>query len=319
MGDYDSTPIRATRPPLDRPDDFFAFWAETRESLARTPANPRLGMAVTTSDGNRITPIRFASLDGGNIQGFFIAREATDGGGGRPLIVTTHGYNSHSNPVLDARHATASGADLLCFDVRGFGLSKAACTIDSAGYILTGLADPRTSILRGAVCDYVRAAEVGMHLQAGTGGMVYHGRSFGGALAIMAQGVAPRADYLIAAVPTLGWTDGRRRLATGGSTREVNDYLECRPDAEAAVLRTLAYFNTVNFADRIGCDALVGVGLHDEVVPPATVYAIANHMTPRPQVMELPVSHTELLEERHWVKFDRRWTSRVAALPRPAS
>ena len=306
--------VQATRPPLTRPDDFFAFWAETRDLLARTPPNPSLGMAVTTADGNRITPIRFASLGGGDIQGFFIESEAADGGGRRPLVVTTHGYNSHCNPVLDARHVTASGADLLCFDIRGFGLSQAACEVDPNGYILTGIEDPRTSILRGAVCDYVRAAEVGALLNAGGGGTVYHGRSFGGALAIMAQAVAPRANYLVAAVPTLGWTDGRRRMATGGSTLEVNDYLARRPAAEAAAMRTLAYYDTVNYADRIECDALVGVGLHDTVVPPATVYAITNRMTPRPEVMELPVSHSELLEERHWVNFDRRWTARVAAL-----
>ena len=271
-------------------------------------------MAVTTADGSRIAPIRFASLGGGDIQGFFIEPEAADSGGRRPLVVTTHGYNSHSNPVLDARHVSASGADLLCFDIRGFGLSHAACAVDPDGYILTGIGDSRTSILRGAVCDYVRAAEVGALLGAGGGGTVFHGRSFGGALAIMAQAAAPRADYLVAAVPTLGWTVGRRRMATGGSTLEVNEYLARRPAAEAAVMRTLAYFDTVNYADRVRCDALVGVGLHDTVVPPATVYAIANRMTPRPEVMELPVSHTELLEERHWVNFDRRWTSRVRDL-----
>ena len=305
---------KATRPPLTRPDDFFAFWTETRDLLARTPANPRLGVAVTTADGHRIAPIRFASLGGGDIQGFFIESKAADGDGRRPLVVTTHGYNSHCNPVLDARHVTASGAHLLCFDIRGFGLSRTACAVDPDGYILTGLGDPRTSILRGAVCDYIRAAEVGALLQAGRGGTVFHGRSFGAALAIMAQAVAPRADYLVAAVPTLGWADGRRRLATGGSTLEVNDYLARRPAAEAAAMGTLAYFDTVNYADRIGCDALVGVGLHDTVVPPATVYAITNRMTPRPEVMELPVSHTELLEERHWVKFDRRWTTHVRDL-----
>ena len=271
-------------------------------------------MAVTTTEGNRITPIRFASLGGADIQGFFIGPEADTGGRRRPLVVTTHGYNSQSNPVVDARHVAASGADLLCFDVRGFGLSRAACAVDPGGYILTGIEDPRKSILRGAVCDYIRAAEVGALLQAGGGGTVFHGRSFGGALAIMAQAVAPRADYLVAAVPTLGWAAGRRRLATGGSTLEVNDHLTRRPAAEAAVMRTLAYFDTVNYADRVACDALVGVGLHDTVVPPATVYAIANRMTPRPEIMELPVSHTDLLEERHWVEFDRRWTSRVAGM-----
>ena len=303
--------MRETRPPLTRPADFAAFWVAARDELAQTPANPRLGLAVTTTDGNRITPIRFASLGGANIQGFFIAPEAAEGGRPRPLVVTTHGYNSHCNPVLDARHVAPGGADLLCFDVRGCGLSSAACAVDPAGYILTGLDNPRSSILRGAVCDYVRAAEVGALLDAGRGGTVYHGRSFGGALAIMAQAVAPRADYLVAAVPTLGWAAGRRRLASGGSTLEVNQYLTRRPAAEAAVMRTLAYFDTVNYADRVGCAALVGVGMRDTVVPPATVYAIANHMTPRPEVMELPVSHSELLEERHWVQFDRRWTHHV--------
>ena len=271
-------------------------------------------MAVTTTDGNRITPIRFASLGGADIQGFFIASEAGAGDRRRPLVVTTHGYNSHSNPVLDARHVAASGADLLCFDIRGFGLSRAACAVDPGGYILTGIGDPRTSILRGAVCDYVRAAEVGALLQAGGGGAVYHGRSFGGALAIMAQGVAPRADYLVAAVPTLGWAAGRRKLATGGSTLEVNEHLARCPAAEAAVMRTLACFDTVNYADRVACEALVGVGLHDTIVPPATVYAIANRMRPTPEVMELPVSHTDLPEERHWVQFDQRWTAHVAGM-----
>ena len=312
MRGYDSTTVRQSRPTPTRPDDFPGFWDATLEQLARTAANPRLGLAVTTGDGNRITPIRFASLGGADIQGFFIAPDGSSEGHSRPLVVTTHGYNSRSNPVLDARHVSASGADLLCFDVRGFGLSHAACRVDPDGYILTGLDDPRTSILRGAVCDYVRAVEVGRLLGAGRGGIVHHGRSFGGALAIMAQAVAPRADYLVAAVPTFGWTAGRRRLATAGSTLEVNRRLARQPDAEPAVTRTLAYFDTVNFADRVTCDALVGVGLRDAVVPPATVYAIANRMAQPPEIMELPASHSDLPEERRWVEFDRRWTSRVA-------
>ncbi len=317
MRESDSTTVRATRPPLTRPDDFFTFWSETLDALARTPANPRFGIAVSSPEGARVLPVRFASLDGCDIQGFLVTPDAAGRdwapAGRRPLIVTTHGYNSQCNPVLEARHATACGADLLCFDVRGFGLSRGGCPIDPGGYVLTGLADPRTSILRGAVSDFVRAAQVGTLLQAGGGGTAFHGRSFGGSLAFMAQVVSGAADYLAVAVPTFGWTAGRRRLARGGSGQEINDHLARHPSDEAAVLRTLAYFDTVNFADRVRCRALVGVGLHDEVVPPATVYAIANHMVPRPEVMELPVSHTDNPEERHWVRFDSRWTAAVAA------
>ncbi len=226
-------------------------------------------------------------------------------------MITSHGYNSQCNPVLEARHTVTCNADLFCFDARGFGLSRRACDVHPEGYVLTGATDPRRSILRGAVCDYVRAAEVARMLGGG-GGMVFHGRSFAGALALVAQAVAQMADFLAVAVPTFGWAFGRRRLVREGSGREINDYLERRPSHEEAVMETLSYFDTVNVADRIGCPSIVGVGRRDDVVPAATVYAIANHMSPRPEIIELPVSHSDDPDERHWTRFDDRWTAAVA-------
>lgn len=61
--------------------------------------------------------------------------------------------------------------------------------------------------------------------------------------------------------------------------------------------------------------SLVGVGLRDEIVPPETEYTIVNHMSPRPDVVELPVSHSRELEESRWEEFDRRWTSEITRLP----
>ena len=298
-------------------------------------------MSVTSPEGARIVPVRFASLGGADIQGFLISLDESEPGRAtadarpwravagrpnspmppstgarrrRPLVVTTHGYNSQCNPVLEARHTVTCGADLFCFDVRGFGLSRASCAVDPDGYVLTGLTDPRHSILRGAVCDYVRAAEVGRLLGSGEGGLVFHGRSFGGSLALVAQATTQAADYLAAAVPTFGWADGRRRLVKDGSGGEINAYLARHPAREDAVMATLSYFDTVNVADRIGCPALIGVGRRDTIVPAATVYAIANHMEPAPEIIELPVSHSEDPEERHWMRFDRRWTAAVAAI-----
>ena len=321
-----------TRPPLARPDAFFPFWRDTLAALARAPANPRLGLAVTSSEGARIVPVRFASLGGCNIQGFLITLDDpagellrdeerlredganADGAPRRPLVVTTHGYNGQCNPVLEARHTATCGADLFCFDVRGFGLSRSACPVDPRGYILTGLTDPRTSILRGAVCDYVRAAEVAQRLGAGRGGVVFHGRSYGGALALLAQGLTSGADYLAVALPTFGWLEGRRQLVTRGSGQEINTHLARHPRLEAAATATLRYFDTVNVADRIACPTLIGVARRDDVVPAATVYAIANHMDPPPQIVELPVGHSADEEERRWTDFDARWTAAVAAL-----
>ena len=326
MSGYDASAIRATRPRLTRPDGFFPFWAETLAALAGVPANPRPGLAVTSPEGARIVPVRFTSFGGCEVQGFLIAlyepderRQTGSPRAARPLVVTTHGYNGQCNPVLEARHTTTCRADLFCFDVRGFGLSRAACPVDSRGYILTGLTDPRTSILRGAVCDYVRAAEVAQRLGAGRGGVVFHGRSYGGALAMLAQGLTSRAEYLAVALPTFGWLEGRRQLVTRGSGQEVNEHLARHPRLEAAATATLRYFDTVNVADRIACPTLIGVARRDEVVPAATVYAIANHMDPPPQIVELPVGHSTDQEERRWAEFDARWTAAVAVLGTPAS
>ena len=323
MGAYDASAVRTTRPPLARPDGFFPFWQGTLAALARVPANPRLGLTVTSPEGAHIVPVRFASLGNCDIQGFLITLDAPEDGAAadsparRPLVVTTHGYNSQCNPVLEARHTATCGADLFCFDVRGFGLSRAACQVDPRGYILTGLTAPHTSILRGAVCDYVRAAEVAQRLCAGRGGVVFHGRSYGGALALLAQGLTSRADYLAVALPTFGWLEGRRQLVTRGSGQEINQHLARHPRLEAAATATLRYFDTVNVADRIACPTLIGVARRDEVVPAATVYAIANHMDPPPEIVELPVGHSTDEEERRWTDFDARWTATVAALRSP--
>ena len=86
-------------------------------------------------------------------------------------------------------------------------------------------------------------AEVAQRLGAGQAHVVFHGRSYGGALALLAQGVTSRADYLAVALPTLGWLDGRRRLVTRGSGQEVNEHLARRPRLEAAAMATLRYFD----------------------------------------------------------------------------
>ena len=79
------------------------------------------------------------------------------------------------------------------------------------------------------------------------------------------------------------------------------------------MMRTLAYFDTVNFADRVRCRALVGVGLPRRG-------GAARHGLRRRQPHGAAagghgaaVSHSDDLEERQWVRFDSRWTAAVAA------
>jgi cephalosporin-C deacetylase len=56
--------------------------------------------------------------------------------------------------------------------------------------------------------------------------------------------------------------------------QEINDYLRLHPEREEQVRRTVAYFDGINFAEKIRCPIIVNIGLRDDVCPPETGYAV---------------------------------------------
>jgi cephalosporin-C deacetylase len=55
---------------------------------------------------------------------------------------------------------------------------------------------------------------------------------------------------------------------------EINDFLRMHPESRRAVEETVAYFDGINFADRITCPIIVNIGLQDNVCPPETGHAL---------------------------------------------
>jgi cephalosporin-C deacetylase len=174
--------------------------------------------------------------------------------------------------------------------------------------VLTGIASPETSVLRGAVCDYLRTMQIAHDLFKGrTLRRLTYGFSFAGGIALMAEALCGASDLLVVGVPTFGWAEGRYFLVKSGSGAEIARYLEARPEDSEDVMLVLRYFDAMNFAGMISCSTLIGLGLHDPVVPAETVYSIANHLSGPCEIMEFPVSHTALPEEKRWEQFEARW------------
>ena len=247
--------------------------------------------------------LTFSSLGGPRVSGYAILWKDDLP---RPMVVHSHGYGGGLDPMW--RWAEA-GANVVGVEARGYGRSGGALPAPSRwGYVLTGIEAPEKYVLRGAVCDYMRAVEVGGEILGPlVSRTVLNGTSFAGGLAVMAQSVMQVADLLVVAVPSFGWAEGRRFLVEEGSGREVNRYLEAHPGREEDVMVVLSYFDAMNFAAQIRCPTLVGLGLEDPVVPAPTVYAIANHLGGPHEVVRLPVSHTERPEEKLWERFEARW------------
>ncbi len=123
----------------------------------------------------------------------------------------------------------------------------------------------------------------------------------------MTEALFDASDLLVVGVPTFGWAEGRYFLVKFGSGAEIAHYLDARPEDSEDVMLVLRYFDAMNFAGMIRCGTLIGLGLRDPVVPAETVYSIANHLSAPCEIMEFPVSHTELAAEKRWEEFEARW------------
>lgn len=295
--------VGGPQPPLTRPPDFASFWEKTRSELGRVPLAISREPLVSEDPALAFERLNFDSLGGARVSGYAIRWKDEVP---RPLVVHSHGYGGEFDPMW---HWAKAGLNVVGVQVRGYGLSEGALPdLSPHGYILTGIESPEEHVLRGAVCDYVRAAEVGREiLGASVSRTVLHGVSFAGGLALMAEAVAQIANFLVVGVPSFGWAEGRRFFVEKGSGQEVNRYLEAHPEREEDVMSVLSYFDSMNFAADISCPTLVGLGLEDNVVPAPTVYAIVNHLGGPHQVIRLPVSHTERPEEKLWERFEAYW------------
>ena len=291
-------------PKLTGQDDFQSFWqgtiAELDQTAPDTDSEPFSYEPYPHLTGRKL---RFSSLGNVRIAGYAVGwRDDRP----RPMVIHAHGYGGRvAVQWLWAR----SGLNVVGFDVRGFGSSfHAVPELSPWGFMLTGIDAPHHHVLRGAVCDYVRAHQVGLELFGHrTMRTVFHGFSFSGALALMSEAVTPAASLLVLGVPTFGWHEGRLMLVESGSAVEVRRYLERRPSERKRVMKTLSYFDSMNFAPVVECPTLAGYGRKDSVVPPQTVLAILRHLRCRRETMSMPMSHTDEPEEAMWDLFDAAW------------
>lgn len=295
---------RKLKPQPIFPVDFSSFWAKTRRALDQVEsAIAREPVSQTAYPRLALEYISFCSLGGARIHGYLIRWKDKKR---RPLVVHSHGYQSACRIMWPWAQA---GLNIVGVDVRGFGRSTDAVPLRSKwGYMLTGIESPEKYVLRGAICDYIRAIQVGRKIFGpGVNRLVLHGVSFAGGLALMAEGVMHVADFLTIGTPAFGWAEGRHFFVKAGSGSEINQFLSQRPDDAEDLMLVLRYFDPMNFAALIKCPTLVGVGLMDDVVPAHTVYAIANHLGGPHEIMEFPASHSGSPTEQVWEKFEASW------------
>jgi cephalosporin-C deacetylase-like acetyl esterase len=281
--------IRPAAPP---PADFAAFWKARVKELNRVSADPKLEAAASEKPGVTYWKITMNNIRGTHVEGQ-LARPQKGQKFPALLILQWAGvYGLQKNWVTDR---AAEGWLALNLGPHDLPIEEPTNFYDGqfAGalkdYWSIGNADRDTSYFLRMYLSCYRAVEY-LKTRTDWNGktLVVMGDSQGGQQAIMIAGLDPQdITAVLALVPANGDTLAPE---AGRAPGWPHWYFNTEGKDPAKVREASRYYDIANFARRIRCPVLVGLGLRDETCPPASVLAAVNGITAPKEVIILPTS-----------------------------
>lgn len=251
----------------ERPKDFDAFWAKTKQELAATPLDARLTPDPENTDAEAACfKAEYASLRAITIHARY-CRPAKGKKVPAVLIVPWYSKGAIPPPVSLAKRGIAA----LEFQARGYEVDQSSYPLDNSWYILDGIETPESYIYREIVSHALRGVDfLAARPEVDANRLAVMGASQGGGVSVLVAGLDPRITAVSADFPFL--TDWPKSLSAPNSPyADVRKYLDEHPERRDAVLRTLSYYDTLDVADRIRVPALVQAGAKDRTCPEAGV------------------------------------------------
>ena len=165
-------------------------------------------------------------------------------------------------------------------------------------YFMTNLEDRDRFFYRRVYLSTVRANDVLTSLPNYDGanlGVI--GGSQGGALAIVTAGLDPRVKVLSSTYPALADLTGYLNNRAGGWPHFFHP-TRPGPKPTPEALRTLPYYDVVNFARRVKAPGIYTWGYNDETVPPTSIFSAYNVITaPKAWMLALTTGHNTTPEQ----------------------
>jgi len=172
------------------------------------------------------------------------------------------------------------------------------------GYLENGLDDRDNYYMKHVYVACVRALDYLTSLPEWDGRNVFvQGGSQGGALSLITTGLDSRVTACVANHPALSDMAGYLDNRAGGYPHfnRLNKMLT--PEK----VRTMSYYDVVNFARRITCPVFLTWGYNDNVCPPTTSYIVWNLITAPKESLITPInehwtSETTNHRQMEWLK-----------------
>lgn len=165
------------------------------------------------------------------------------------------------------------------------------------GYLYNGLQDPDRYYMKRVYLSLIRCLDLLTAFPEWDGrNLIVQGGSQGGALAIVAAGLDRRVTQCIVNHPALSDMAAYSAGRTGGYPHfnKVDGMFTDRN------MRTMAYYDVVNFARHVTADVYMTWGYNDNTCPPTTSYAVWNTFTCPKEALITPINE-------HWTSDDTEY------------
>ncbi len=287
------------------PSDFDSFWENAKEEAAQCPMKvERTFVPEYSSDKVDCYLVKIQAYEKGRyVYGYLTIPKKE---GKFPVVFSPPGAGiKPMNPLKDIFYAE-SGFIRLDMEIHGIrpDLKKEDYKeISSAfgnkhnSYLINGLDNRDNYYMKKVYLSCIRAIDYLTTLPEWDGkNLIAQGGSQGGALALITAGLDSRITACAANHPALS-DMARYKIGKAGGYPHLFTKFEGMDTPEK--LKTLQYFDVVNFARKIKVPVFMTWGYNDNVCPPTTSYIVYNTLNTKKESLVTPVNE-------HWISLTTR-------------
>ncbi|WP_454803467.1 acetylxylan esterase [Mucilaginibacter phyllosphaerae] len=310
--EYDDTTRRAfgiqpdqIRSAFAAPADFDTFWQKAKADLAMVKPEFKLTKVPKMNTDNReVFLIEMKSLDNYTIKGWMTVPVSKNKSRKFSVLLGLPGYQVSLNPITGLDEDLA----IITLNVRGQGNSRGPIDTRRDEFIFYRIEDRDNYVMRGVIMDCIRAVDfICAQPNLKHDNILVTGGSMGGYLAMATAALDKRVNLCSAQNPILCDVND----LDGEVTWPINDikkYIRTQPGLTLKkVLSNMDYYDAKNFAARITCPMIMGIGLLDPYAPPFNEYAAYNVVPGKKRIMvfkdlghEISQSYKDL--EGRWMR-----------------
>lgn len=295
------------RPYTQMPTDFLAFWQKAKEEQAEFPLAYTKQYVEAYSTDKVICYLVKLTLNkqGQCIYGYLSYPKEN---GTYPVVLCPPGAGIKTiKEPLRRKYYAEEGCIRFEIEIHGLNPEISAETfreISAAfngrenGYLTNGLDSRDNYYMKRVYLACVRSIDLLTSLPEWDGkNVIVQGGSQGGALALITAGLDQRVTACVANHPALSDMAGYKAGRAGGYPHLYRHSTDMDTPQK---LRTLSYYDVVNFARQIKADTYLTFGFNDDVCPPTTSYIVYNVLQCPKEALITPINE-------HWTSEDTEY------------